>query len=45
MYSQYAVHEMDAQAEMEGGQIFHFRGVAQDDGMHVSTQLPWQASS
>lgn len=30
-YVQYTVHEMDARAEMEWGQIFHFCSIAQDD--------------
>lgn len=30
-YVQYTVYEMDARAEMEWGQIFHFRSIAQDD--------------
>lgn len=30
-YVQYTVHEMDARAEMEGGQIFRFCSIAQDD--------------
>lgn len=43
-YVQYTVHEMDAQAEMEGGRFFIFVAHCARRCMHVSTQLPWRAA-